>query len=235
MTDALPSELIEAATNNDDVWVVVPLYNEAEVITSVITNLTQTFSNVVCVNDGSTDASAELARAAGARVVTHPINLGQGAALQTGFEYARTHHAEYVITFDADGQHRVEDAQAMVTRARSENLAIVFGSRFLDDRTKPGLLKKLVLKTAVTITNWATKTRLTDAHNGLRVIRRDALQHIHLKQDRMAHATEIVVQLGKTRLPYAEQPIEVLYTDYSRAKGQSLLNSINIVIELLLR
>lgn len=223
------------SADNRDVWVVIPLYNEATVIAEVIRGLRQSFPNVVCIDDGSRDGSGAIARAAGARVVTHPINLGQGAALQTGFEYALERDAAYVVTFDADGQHRVEDAVTMVRRAREEDCAIVFGSRFLDNRTKAGLMKKIVLKTAVLVTNWTTRTRLTDAHNGLRVIRRDALQKVRLKQDRMAHATEIIVQLGRTRLPYTEQAVEVLYTDYSKAKGQSLLNSVNIVIDLIIR
>lgn len=223
------------AIDNRDVWVVIPLYNEATVITEVINGLLPSFPNVVCIDDGSVDGSGPIAATAGARVVTHPINLGQGAALQTGFEYALERDAGYVVTFDADGQHRVQDAISMVDRARAENLSIVFGSRFLDDRTKPGLLKRIVLKTAVLVTNWTTRTKLTDAHNGLRVIRQDALSRIKLKQDRMAHGTEIVQQLGRTGLPYAEQPVEVLYTDYSKSKGQSLLNSINILIELIIR
>lgn len=224
-----------APASNTDVWVVIPLYNEATVIGGVIEGLLPTFPNVVCIDDGSSDGSGEVARGAGARIVSHPINLGQGAALQTGFEYALERGAEFVVTFDADGQHRVVDAAAMVVRARNEDLSIVFGSRFLDDRTNPGLLKKIVLKTAVTVTNWTTKTRLTDAHNGLRVIRQDALRRIRLKQDRMAHGTEIIAQLGRTKLPYAEEPVEVLYTDYSKAKGQSLLNSVNILIDLIIR
>lgn len=230
-----PAERPAARGDNRDVWVVIPLYNEATVIAEVIAGLLPDFPNVVCIDDGSRDGSGAVARAAGARVVSHPINLGQGAALQTGFEYALERDARYVVTFDADGQHRVVDAVAMVGRARDEDLSIVFGSRFLDDRTKPGLLKRIVLKTAVVATNWTTKTRLTDAHNGLRVIREDALRQIKLRQDRMAHGTEIVMQLGRTGLPYAEQPVEVLYTDYSRSKGQSLLNSINILIELVIR
>jgi glycosyltransferase involved in cell wall biosynthesis len=201
----------------------------------VVEGLLPVFPNVVCIDDGSRDGSGGIALAAGARLVTHPINLGQGAALQTGFEYALERGARYVVTFDADGQHRVEDAAAMVSRARDEDLAIVFGSRFLDDRTDPGILKKIVLKTAVAVTNLTTRTRLTDAHNGLRVIREDALRRIKLRQDRMAHGTEIVVQLGRTGLPYAEQPVEVIYSDYSKAKGQSLLNSVNILVDLIIR
>lgn len=221
--------------SNDDVWVVIPLFNEAAVIASVVEGLLPHFPNVVCIDDGSSDGSGSVARSAGARLISHPINLGQGAALQTGFEYALERGATYVVTFDADGQHRVEDAIAMTDRARAEDLAIVFGSRFLDDRTKPGVLKKIVLKTAVWVTNVTTRTKLTDAHNGLRVIRNDALRKVKLRQDRMAHGTEIVVQLGRSGLPFAEQPVEVLYTDYSKAKGQSLLNSVNILVDLIIR
>lgn len=234
MTSVSPASLA-TGSGHPDTWVVIPLYNEATVIGDVVRELAPVFGNVVCIDDGSRDGSGTIARAAGAHIVSHPINLGQGAALQTGFEYALERGAEYVVTFDADGQHRVVDALAMLRRARDEDLAIVFGSRFLDDRTKPGILKKIVLKTAVWVTNITTRTKLTDAHNGLRVIRRDALSRIKLKQDRMAHGTEIVVRLGRTGLPYAEEPVEVIYTDYSKAKGQSLLNSVNILIDLLIR
>ncbi len=224
-----------ADDRDDRAWIVIPLYNEAQVIGDVITELLEHFTTVVCVDDGSSDDSAAVAAAAGARVVRHPHNLGQGAALQTGIEYARSHDdCEFVVTFDADGQHRVADAQAMLARARAENLAIVFGSRFLDDRTTPGALKTIVLKTAVAITNLSTGLRLTDAHNGLRVLRRDAAEVVTLKQDRMAHATEIVVQLGRSGLPWAEHAVHVIYSDYSKAKGQSLLNSVNILVDLVI-
>lgn len=217
-------------------WVVIPLYNEAAVITDVIAGLRRSFVHIVCVDDGSSDGSAALAEAAGALVVRHPINLGQGAALQTGFDYALSHAScDYVITFDADGQHSVEDAVGMLDVARREDVAIVFGSRFLDDRTRPGAVKRIVLKTAVLVSNLTSGMRLTDAHNGLRVIRRDAAAAIDLKQDRMAHATEIVLELGRTGLPWIEHPVHVLYTDYSKAKGQSVLNAVNILVDLVVR
>lgn len=223
-----------AATTNADVWVVIPLYNEETVISAVVSGLQESFANIVCVDDGSTDDSAAVAEIAGARVLRHPTNLGQGAALQTGIEYARGRpETRYLVTFDADGQHRVEDALAMLQRARDEDLGIVFGSRFLDDRTQMGWAKRLVLRTAAFVTNRTTHLRLTDAHNGLRVIRLDAAKGVNMRQDRMAHATEIVLQLGRTHLPWREHPVEVLYTDYSRAKGQSLLNSINILTDLI--
>lgn len=216
--------------------VVIPLYNEASVIAAVVAQLIPVFGAVVCVDDGSTDGSAAIAESAGAIVVRHPINLGQGAALQTGIEYALSDPScEFIVTFDADGQHRVEDAAAMVALARRDDLAIVFGSRFLDDRTDPGWVKKVMLKTVVRVSNLTTGIRLTDAHNGLRVIRRDAASQVNLAQDRMAHATEIVLQLSRTGLPWAEFPVELLYTDYSKAKGQSVLNSVNILVDLIVR
>ncbi|MGB3762712.1 MAG: glycosyltransferase family 2 protein, partial [Ornithinimicrobium sp.] len=196
-----------------DAVLVIPLYNEASIIGEVLAEAMQAFSSVICVDDASTDGSAEQAERAGAVVVRHPFNLGQGAALQTGVEFAlRAGDAAYLVTFDADGQHRVVDAVAMVEHARQRDLAIVFGSRFMDKRTKPGMLRKIVLKTAVWITNQQTGMRLSDAHNGLRVIRRDAAAGLDLRQNRMAHATEIVLQLGRTKLPWGEYPVHVLYT-----------------------
>ena len=226
----------EAGPRYDDSWLVVPLYNEATVIGQVIEDAKGTFTNIVCVDDGSSDGSAAIARQHGARVIEHPFNLGQGAALQTGMEFVRRQtNARYIVTFDADGQHSVADAAAMVDRARAEDLAIIFGSRFLDDATQVGWSKKLVLKTAAAVTKQRTGLDLTDAHNGLRLLRRDALQQVVLRQDGMAHASEIVSQLACTGLPWAEMPVHIAYTDYSKAKGQSLLNSVNILVDLVMR
>lgn len=220
----------------DDVWLVVPLFNEEQVIGEVVSAARATFPHIVCVDDGSKDASARAAAQAGAVVVRHPVNLGQGAALQTGFEYALgVPSMRWVVTFDADGQHQVSDVVEMVEKARAEDLDVVFGSRFLDDRTEAGFLKGLVLKAAVGYTNLTTGTRLTDAHNGLRVISRDVVAQLEITQNRMAHASELVAQIGDLDIRYAESPVHILYTDYSRAKGQSLWNAVNILADLILR
>lgn len=229
LTPPIPEEI-------DDAWLVIPLFNEATVIAEVIAGARERFPHIVCVDDASTDGSGAAAREAGAVVVTHPFNLGQGAALQTGLTFVlEGTNARYAVTFDADGQHRVEDAADMVKRAREEDVAIVFGSRFLDDRTKPGFLRRIILWGAVWITNQQTGLRLSDAHNGLRVIRRDAARGVALQQNRMAHATEIVLQLARTKLPWVEHPVHIVYTDYSRSKGQSLMNSINILIDTIVK
>lgn len=220
----------------EDVWVVMPLYQEATVVADVVTELRATFPHVLCIDDGSSDGCGDLALAAGAVVATHPINLGQGAALQTGFDWVlRDTDARWVLTFDADGQHAVDDAVAMVDLARAEDLAIVFGSRFLDGDTRgPSGARRLVLRLAAAATRWRTGLHLTDAHNGLRLIRRDALAWVDLDRNRMAHATQIVHQLAATGLPWREMPVHIRYTEYSRAKGQSLLNSVNILVELVM-
>jgi glycosyltransferase involved in cell wall biosynthesis len=226
---------------NEDVWLVVPLYNEAAVIADVVREARTVFPNIVCIDDGSRDASADIAEQAGAAVVRHPVNLGQGAALQTGFEYALGDPAmRYVVTYDADGQHQIRDVEVMLERIRQGDVRVVFGSRFLDERTEASLGKRLVLRAAVTYTNATTGTRLTDAHNGLRVLHRDVVEKLDIPQNRMAHASEIVAQIGSMRfdgakVAYAEEPVHILYTDYSRAKGQSLWNAINILAELIWR
>lgn len=219
-----------------DTWLIVPLYNEATVIGGVIREAIQTFPHVICVDDGSHDNSARLAHEAGAVVISHPINLGQGAALQTGFDYfLHSTDGRYLITFDADGQHQISDAVRMREVAQNEGLAVVLGSRFLGGPSPVGWLKKLVLKTAATVTRVQTGMKLSDAHNGLRLLRRDAVEAVHLDQNRMAHATQIIEQLARSGLPWREIPVHIRYTDYSRSKGQSLWNSVNILVELIMR
>ncbi|WP_308215088.1 glycosyltransferase family 2 protein [Okibacterium sp. HSC-33S16] len=214
----------------------MPLYNEAQVVRDVIRQAVEVFPNIVCVDDGSTDNSVAEAIAGGAVVVRHPINLGQGAALQTGLEYAmRDPSAEFFVTFDSDGQHGLEDAFAMVERLAHEPLDIIIGSRFLDGRTKPGKIKKIVLKLAVVFENVSTGVRLTDAHNGLRAMNRAAASAIQIEQNRMAHASEIVAKIGQNKLRYAEHPVHIIYTDYSRAKGQSVWNLVNILNDLIFK
>lgn len=221
---------------NADTWLIIPLFNEATVVRAVIEDARATFSNIVCVDDGSSDDSVAEALAGGAVVLRHPINLGQGAALQTGIEFAREQPgAEYFVTFDSDGQHRVEDALEMVKRLRAEPYDVIVGSRFLDARTQAGPLKRMVLRLAVLFERLSTGVRLTDAHNGLRAFNKRTAMALDIQQNRMAHASEIVAQIGQLHLRYAEQPVHILYTDYSRSKGQSLWNSVNILSELFIK
>lgn len=216
---------------HDDVCVIVPMYNEAEVIGDVVRELSKTFSRIVCVDDGSKDATARLAVRAGATVVHHPVNLGQGAALQTGVDYALQSGCRFFLTFDADGQHRIEDAVRMIERLREGDLDIVLGSRFLGTELQVPRLRKAVLRAAVVFTRATTGLALTDTHNGLRVMNRRTALALRLRLHGMAHASEILGAVARHRLRYVEVPMTVLYTDYSRAKGQPLLNSVNILAD----
>lgn len=217
-------------------WIVIPLFNEGPVIEKVVRDVLDVFEHVVCVDDGSTDDSAERAAAGGAIVVRHPINLGAGAAIRTGLDYAlQSPDTRYCVTFDADGQHQVGDALAMVEQVASTGVDILIGSRFLDGRTKPGTIKKIVLRTAVMFERLSTGVRLTDAHNGLRAMNRRAAELIEIHQNRMAHATEMVAEISRHDLSYAEYPVHILYTDYSRSKGQSVWNSVNILSDLFVK
>ncbi|PRB01266.1 glycosyltransferase family 2 protein [Microbacterium sp. MYb64] len=227
---------MDHSSHNDDTWLIIPLFNEATVVREVIADARTTFPNIVCVDDGSSDDSVSEALAGGAIVLRHPINLGQGAALQTGIEFARSQPgAAYFVTFDSDGQHQVSDALAMVQRLRDEPYDIIVGSRFLDGRTNAGALKKFVLRLAVLFERLSTGVRLTDAHNGLRAFNLTTARTLRIRQNRMAHASEIVAQIGNHKLRYAEQPVHIIYTDYSRSKGQSLWNSVNILSELFIK
>ncbi len=218
---------------NADVWVVVPVFNEEQVIADVVAKLLPTFPNVVCVDDGSSDASALRIAETGAHVVRHPVNLGQGAALQTGLKYALARQdGRYFVTFDADGQHRVEDAARMVEVARDGTADVVLGSRFLESADSVPPMKRLVLRTVAVLSRSGRRLKLTDAHNGLRVLTRPVAEGLPIRINGMAHASEIVDRLARSAWRVVEVPVTVLYTDYSRSKGQSLINGINIVFEL---
>lgn len=217
----------------DDVCVVVPMHNEAAVIGGVLAGLLRDFPRVVCVDDGSTDTGAAIAQAAGATVLRHATNLGQGAALQTGITFALSQpRTAYVVTFDADGQHDPADAVRMVRLARSQHVDVVLGSRFLQDGAAVPPLRRLLLRAGVAFTRMTTGLRLTDTHNGLRVLSRRAAKHLDIRLPGMAHASELLQHVANERLRHLEAPVSIRYTNYSLAKGQSGLNALNIVYDL---
>lgn len=215
------------------VWVVVPVFNEGPAIGEVLRGLLQVFPNVVCVDDGSKDGSAALARACGAVVLRHEINLGQGAALRTGLEFVRAlPDATHVVTFDADGQHSVADAVAMHELALEQGLDVVLGSRTGGSTVNQPRSRTLLLKAGLRYSRWSSGLDLTDTHNGLRVLNRRAFEAIELRQRRMAHASELERQIASHGLTWREHPISVTYTAYSMSKGQSNLSSFNVLFDL---
>jgi glycosyltransferase involved in cell wall biosynthesis len=223
-------------TRNDDVWVVIPVFNEAPVLEGVLREVLAVFPNVVCVDDGSGDGSADAILRTRAHLVRHPVNLGQGAALQTGLTYARCRPgAAYFVTFDADGQHGLDDAARMVELARGGTADLVLGTRFADAAAAVPPLRRFALRLAVLLSPAGRRLGLTDAHNGLRVLTRAVADDLRITMNGMAHASEIVSYLGRSRWRVREVPVTIRYTEYSRAKGQSLLNGVNILFDLSVR
>ena len=214
-------------------WVICAAYNEAAMIGRVVSELRRAGYRTVVVDDGSADATGPIAAAAGAHVVTHPLNLGQGAALQTGMGYALSRGAEVLVTFDADGQHRVADIRRLVEALARERADFALGSRFLGEAQDLPPLRRLILRAATVFTRLTTGLRLTDSHNGLRALTRRGAAAIRLRQNRMAHASEILAEIARSRLPYVEVPVSIEYTAYSLAKGQRLSDSVLILLDLL--
>lgn len=204
----------------------------------MIAGIRSVFDDVVCVDDGSTDDTAAAARRAGAYVVRHPVNLGQGAAIQTGVEFARAQPgARLFATFDADGQHRVADLIRMIDHLENSDLDIVIGTRFAapDAAAAVPPLKRVILRAAVWLNPRIRRLGLSDAHNGLRVFNRRVADGLDLALNGMGHAGEFIALIAENRWRVGEVPVEVLYTDYSKSKGQPLLNGVNILFDGLLR
>lgn len=204
----------------------------------MIAGIRSVFDHVVCVDDGSTDDTAAAARRAGAYVVRHPVNLGQGAAIQTGVEFARAQPgARLFATFDADGQHRVADLMRMIDRLENSDLDIVIGTRFAapDAAAAVPPVKRVILRAAVWLNPRIRRLGLSDAHNGLRVFNRRVADGLDLSLNGMGHAGEFIALIAENRWRVGEVPVEVLYTDYSKSKGQPLLNGVNILFDGLLR
>ena len=217
------------------VFIVVPAYNEAAAVYDVVRELRSEFPNVVVVDDGSRDATATEARRGGAVVLRHVLNRGQGAALQTGIDYSVRHGADIVVTFDADGQHRVEDVDHLIAALQKESADIAIGSRFLDLRSNVPLFRRAMLRLATMFMRMTSGVALTDAHNGLRAIRRNAASQIELTIDGMAHASEIVDQIYRLHLRVTEVPVVIHYSEYSVRKGQSSLAAFRIAFDYLMK
>lgn len=227
---------MSAPLQNNNTYIVIPAYNEGDVLPRVIKELSGQGYSVVVVDDGSHPSYSKLIRSvSGVFKLKHRVNLGQGAALQTGIDFAVKKKAAFIVTFDADGQHAVADLPALLKPLENKEADISMGSRFL----KPGshnasFLRRLFLQAGRFINFLFTGFYLSDAHNGLRAMTVSAAQKIKLKENRMAHATEFLLAIKKNRLNWKEVPVTIAYTDYSRKKGQSVFNSIRIFFDLVL-
>ncbi|MDD3144490.1 MAG: DUF2304 family protein [Candidatus Gracilibacteria bacterium] len=236
----------EIAIDNSDKKIItgnevflVRAYNEASVIKGVLENIYNAgYKNILLINDGSKDNTKEILKnfADKIYIVNHSINIGAGAALETGFEYLRRYgDVKYVITFDADGQHDILDAVKFIDLFEKEpDLGVIFGSRFMEKTTSNvPFLRKITLFLGKIFTYFISGINLTDAHNGYRALRLDVVKNIHLTIDTMAYASELIDEVHNKKIRFKEVPVNITYTTYSLAKGQRSTNAINIVLRII--
>ncbi|MFH0857872.1 MAG: glycosyltransferase family 2 protein [Candidatus Magasanikbacteria bacterium] len=209
----------------------VPAYNEEKRIRGVIEGLKPHVDMIVVLDDCSKDNTEGIAREAGAKVIRHHINRGQGASLQTGHEYAQKIGADYVLHFDGDGQFDPHDIRPALEHLEKEKADILFGSRFLDSRSNVPFLKRYILLPLSRRVNSVFGLGLSDVHNGFRILHKNAFSNMHIEQDRMAHATEIEMETKRLDLKYTEFPVKVIYHEY----GQGIRGGVAILKDLLLQ
>lgn len=211
---------------------VIPAYNEGKTIGLVVSEVKKYVNEVIVVNDGSTDQTALFAEEAGALVISHFLNRGQGAALETGKTAALLSGADIVVTYDADGQFVPEEILNVTKPIINNQADVVLGSRFL--KSEIPFSKKIFLGGAVFLTRMTSGLPLSDTHNGFRAFSRAAAEKIEIKQNRMAHASEILDKIAEHRLRYTEVPVTVKYFSQKVRRGQKLPDYFKILFDLFL-
>ncbi len=222
--------------NKSNLLVLLPAFNEGKVIQKVIATLIQTgYTNVCVINDGSTDYTLKNAQLAGAIVLTHLINRGAGAAIQTGIEYAQKCNYSYVVMMDSDGQHLVEDIQNLCAVIKDTQADIVIGNRFSLKSNSIPKHRRFYNFTANVLTNLFCTKKYKDTQSGFRLLNKKALENIHLKNRGFAFCSEMLIQADQKGLQVVEVPIQVVYSDYSMSKGQNLFVGIKTALDILWR
>lgn len=219
-----------------NIFIVIAAYNEEKSIAPVVKSLSaKGYTNIIVVDDGSRDRTSEYAKQEGATVLRHVINLGQGAALKTGIDYALMQGADIIVTFDADGQHDAGDIQHLLKPVVDKTVDVALGSRFLKRSSNVPFIRKCFLKGGALLFRIMYGVRLTDSHNGFRALSRKAASKMELKTNGMEHASEIIEEIGKHKLSYKEIPVTIRYTDYSVSKGQSSWNAFRIFFRMIIK
>lgn len=218
----------------NDVYVIIPVFNEEKMIGRVLDLLKKNFANIVCVDDGSSDRTLKIIKKKKVYSLEHKINLGQGASIQTGIDFAILKGANFFLTFDSDGQHNMNDALEMIKIIKKNKFDIILGSRFLYNKYEKQIpfFRKLILKIAIHLSNFFSNIQLTDTHNGLRVFNLRFAKKLKIKLDRMSHPHDILNNISKNKFKFKEYPTNIAYSEYSISKGQKNINSLNILFDM---
>ena len=189
----------------------VPAYNEEKNIASIITKLQSITDKIIVCNDGSSDMTGQIAEKMGAIVINHPKNMGYGAAIRSLFLKAHDLNTDVFVTFDADGQHRIEDISKVIEPITSGKADIVIGSRFLGDSDEVPTYRKLGISAITKMTNVTTKQKITDSQSGFRAYNRKSIQEVTPSESGMGVSTEILIKADRKDLKILEVPIKILY------------------------
>ena len=210
----------------------IPAYNEGKNIASILLRLKNISEHIIVCDDGSSDLTSEIAEKLGAIVVTHTKNLGYGAAIKTIFLKAQEINADALVTFDADGQHRIEDIDKILVPIKNNKADIVIGSRFLNDEQKISKYRKIGIKTITELTNITSGTKITDSQSGFRGYNRKTLENIKLTESGMGISTEILIKAKKSNFKIIEVPIIVSY-EGETSTHNSIIHGSSVIISTL--
>ena len=208
----------------------IPAYNEEKNIAGILVKLKKITQDIIVCDDGSNDQTAKIAEELGATVISHERNLGYGAGIRTIFLKAKEIKADILVTFDADGQHRIEDLNSVIDPIKNNEADIVIGSRFLGEDSNIPKIRKFGIKTITSISNKASELKLTDSQSGFRAYNKKSIETLNLSEKGMGISTEILIKASKIGLTIKEIPIKILYegdtsTHNSASHGISVIMS----------
>ena len=218
------------------IYIVIPAFNEAGSIGKVIEDLFYYgYENIVVVDDASADKTSETVKTFNVFLIRHPVNMGPGAAIKTGIDFALFNGADIIVTFDADGQHLAKDIYNLVQPIILNESEITLGNRFLNKTSKVPIFKKIILKAGALLMFLMYGILSSDSHNGLKAISRSAALKIDIRSNGWEYCSEVIEEIMLKKIKYREIPVTVKYTDYSIKKGQKIYNSFYIFSKMLVK
>lgn len=210
----------------------IPAYNEEKYIENLVQSAKKHVDRVIVCDDGSTDNTAQLAKKAGAIIISHKKNKGYGAAITTLFDYARKENAQIMVTLDGDGQHNPDQIPLLINAITTHNVDVAIGSRFLDNNTEAPGYRKTGIKIITTASNYGTNFKVSDSQSGFRAYSKDAIDAIHPTEEGMAVSTEILLKISNKGLSIAEVPITISY-DGDTSEHNPISHGISVVMNTL--